>query len=158
MPEPIVAVAGWESLAAVARDLKAAGSESRGLKNELQRALRKAGTPLREEAKAAALEELPQSGGLAEYVATETKFAVRTRLSRNPSVRIVGTHKKNVDLDSLDRGRIRHLTFGHRPWRDQAIPPGWFSDRMEEVADTKVRADILDAVDIMAAKLSGGSR
>jgi hypothetical protein len=157
MPEPIVAVVGWETLAAVARDLKVAGSTSRGLKNELQRALRKSGEPLKQEARAAALEELPQSGGLAEYVATETKFAIRTRLSRNPSVRIVGTHVRNVDLASMDRGRVRHLTFGHLPWRDQAIIPGWFSDRMEFVADTKVRSDILDAVDIIAAKL-GGSR
>lgn len=154
MAEGIITVVGWESLAAVARDLKQAGSESRGLKNELQRALRKAGTPLKEGAKEAAVEKLPHSGGLGEYVATASRFAVRTRLSRNPSVRIVGTNK-SVDLSSLNRGRVRHLTFGHRPWRDFPIEPGWFDDRMELIADTQVRDDVLDAIDSITAKLGG---
>ena len=130
MADQIIAVVGWEQLAAVARDLKAAGSESRGLKNELQRALRKGGEPLKTEAVAAAREELPQSGGLAEYVATETKFAIRTRLSRNPSVRITGTHRKKVAIgemdgerfgtrrSDIDRGKIR------RSSRDGS-PIGW---------------------------------
>jgi hypothetical protein len=147
----IIAVTGWEQLAAVARDLKVAGD--RGLKNELQRALRKNAAPLKEGAIDAALEELPHSGGLGEYVATTSKFAVRTRLSRNPQVRIVGSNR--IDLDSLDRGRVRHLTWGHLPWRDQVITPRWFSDRMEEIADTKVRADIIDAIDHTAQKLGG---
>jgi hypothetical protein len=147
----IITVTGWEQLAAVARDLKVAGD--RGLKNELQRALRKNAAPLKEGAIDAALEELPHSGGLGEYVATTSKFAVRTRLSRNPQVRIVGSNR--IDLDSLDRGRVRHLTWGHLPWRDQVITPRWFSDRMEEIADTKVRADIIDAIDHTAQKLGG---
>jgi hypothetical protein len=48
---------------------------------------------------------------------------------------------------------VRHLTWGHLPWRDQTITPRWFSDRMEEIADTKVRDDILDAIDTTARKL-----
>jgi hypothetical protein len=147
--EEIITVTGWEQLAKVAHDLKVAGD--RGLKNELQRALRKNAEPLREGARAAALEELPHRGGLGEYVAETSKFAVRTRLSRNPQVRIVGSNR--IDLDSLDRGRVRHLTWGHLPWRDQTITPRWFSDRMEEIADTKVRDDILDAIDTTARKL-----
>lgn len=154
MPDEIIRVVGWESLAAVAKDLKKAGSAQRGLKNELQRALRKAGEPLKIGAKEVAIEQLPHSGGLGEYVATASRFAVRTRLSRNPSVRIVGTNK-SVDLDSLNRGRVRHLTFGHRPWKDFGIQPRWFDDRMELIADTKVRDDILDAIDEIASKLGG---
>ena len=147
----IIAVTGWEQLAAVARDLKVAGD--RGLKNELQRGLRKSATPLKEGAVEAALEQLPHSGGLGEYVATTSKFAVRTRLSRNPQIRIVGSNR--IDLDSLDRGRVRHLTWGHLPWRDQIITPRWFSDRMELIADTGVRDEILEAIDQTAQKLGG---
>ena len=150
MAEGIVTVTGWEQLAAVARDLKEAGD--RGLKNELQRALRKNAEPLKLGARAAALDELPHSGGLGEYVADTSKFTVRTRLSRNPQIRIVGSNR--IDLDSLDRGRVRHLTYGHLPWRDQTIIPRWFSDRMEEIADTKVRADIIGAIDETARKLA----
>jgi len=154
-----VEVIGVEQLAAVARDLKAAGD--RELRRELFRGIQRGAKPLKPAAKAAALEELPQSGGLAERVAA-SKFSVNTRLGvRNPSIRIVGRGQigeetgKTYDLDSMDRGRIRHLTYGKRPWRDQEVKPGWFSDRMEREADTGVRAEILAACTAVANKLGG---
>lgn len=154
-----VEVVGWEQLAALARDLKAAGD--RDLRKELFRGIQRGAKPLKPAARLAALEELPQSGGLAERVAN-AKFSVNVRLgARSPSIRItgrgqVGEVTGNVyDLNSMDRGRIRHMTYGHRPWRDQAIKPGWFSDRMELAADTGVRAEILAACTTVANKLGG---
>ena len=153
-----IEVIGIEQLEAVARDLKAAGD--RDLRRELLRAIQKAAKPLKTGAKEAALEELPASGGLAELVAN-SKWSTNTRLgARSPSIRIVGRGRegvvsKELDLASLDRGRLRHLTFGHHPWTNQAVKVHWFSDRMELIADTTVRDDILEAVDKVAAKLGG---
>ncbi len=154
-----IEVVGVEQLAQVARDLKAAGD--RDLRKELFRGIQRGARPLKAIAKQAALDELPQSGGLAERVAN-AKFSVNVRLGvRNPSIRIVGRGQVgsvtgNVyDLNSMDRGRIRHMTYGHSPWRDQAIKPGWFSDRMELAADTGVRAEILSACTVVANKLGG---
>ena len=154
-----VEVVGVEQLQALARDLKAAGNK--GLRRELSRGIQRAAKPLKVGAKEAALEELPRAGGLAERVAS-SKFSTRTRLgTRSPSIRIVGagdtseSSGKSLDLNSLDRGRIRHLTYGRRPWQNQAIEPLWFSHRMEEIADTTVRADILKAMSNVADKLGG---
>lgn len=154
-----IEVVGVEQLAALARDLKAAGD--RDLRKELFRGIQRGARPLKMEAKAAALEELPKSGGLAERVAN-AKFSVNVRLgARNPSIRItgrgqVGSVTGNVyDLNSMDRGRIRHMTYGHRPWKDQTIRPGWFSDRMKRAADTGVRAEILSAMTTVQNKLGG---
>jgi hypothetical protein len=154
-----IQVVGVEQLAAVARDLKAAGD--RDLRKELFRGIQRGARPLKAEARAAALDELPQSGGLAARVAS-AKFTVNVRLgARNPSIRItgkgqIGSVTGNVyDLNSMDRGRIRHMTYGHKPWKDQTIKPGWFSDRMERAADTGVRAEILSAMTTVQNKLGG---
>ena len=154
-----IQVVGVEQLAALARDLKAAGD--RDLRKELFRGIQRGARPLKAEARAAALEELPKSGGLAARVAT-SKFTVNVRLgARNPSIRIKGTGYtgsvtgNQIDLNSMDRGRIRHMTWGHNPWKDQTIKPGWFSDRMELAADTGVRAEILSACTTVANKLGG---
>lgn len=153
-----IEVVGIEQLQALARDLKQAGD--RDLRRELLRSIQKASKPLKTGAKEAALEDLPKSGGLAERVAA-SKWSTSTRLGvRSPSIRITGRGtagvvSKQLDLNSLDRGRLRHLTYGRRPWKDQAVKVHWFSDRMELIADTTVRDDILSAVDTVAAKLGG---
>lgn len=161
MPKPVIEVIGVESLQALARDLKAAGNKE--LSRELRRGIQRAAKPLKAGAKEAALEELPKSGGLAERVAS-SKFSTTTRLgTRNPSIRIVGRGNEStsgggqLDLNSLDRGRIRHLVYGHRPWQNQVIQPLWFSHKMETIADTTVRADIMKVIETVADKL-GGSR
>lgn len=53
-------------------------------------------------------------------------------------IRVVAFAKsgKGVDLDRLDRGRLRHPLFGNRRhWFEQPVPPGWFSRPMERNAD-----------------------
>lgn len=158
MARPGVEVIGVDQLQRLARDLKAAGNKE--LSRELRRGIQRAAKPLKAGAKEAALEELPKSGGLAERVAS-SKFSTTTRLgTRNPSIRIVGRGNEGatgsqLDLNSLDRGRIRHLVYGHRPWQSQVIQPLWFSHRMETIADTTVRADIMKAIETVADKLGG---
>lgn len=156
-----IEVVGVEQLAQVARDLKAAGD--RDLRRELFRGIQRSAKPLKAEAKSAALDELPKSGGLSVEIAN-SRWSVNTRLGvRNPSIRIVGRGRINEsgrehDLNALDRGRLRHPTWGRRgpnDWKNQSVKVHWFSDRMENAADTEVRANILEAVDKVADKLGG---
>lgn len=145
-------VTGAESLAHLARDLKAVGEKD--LRRELFRGIQRAAKPLKAAARQAALDELPAAGGLAERVAG-SKFSVRTRAGRDPSVRVVGAG--DLDLRSLNRGRLRHPVYGHRSrWVDQAVPPGWFDNAMERTADGAVRDEVLHAIEVVRAKLGAG--
>jgi hypothetical protein len=154
-----IRVVGAESLGALARDLKAAGEKD--LRRELLRGIRKAGEPLKAEARQAALDELPKRNGLAELVA-DSRWSLQTRTGRNPTVRIRGTglinkHGQEIDLRSLNRGRLRHPLFGKRgQWYDQAVPVGWFDRAMERAADNGVRKEIVNVIDAVARKLGAG--
>lgn len=154
----VIEIVGIEQLSALARDLKVAGET--GLRRELFRGMQRGAKPLKPAARDAALDGLPVSGGLAARVAG-SRFSVNVRLAgRSPSIRItgkgdVGTTGSQLDLSSLDRGRVRHLRWGRRPWYNQRIEPLWFSGRMEREADTGVRAEILLAASNVANKLGG---
>jgi hypothetical protein len=121
---------GAEKLARVGAAVKAAGDKD--LRRELLRAAQRCGRPMKDAARKGALERLPKSGGLAERVAT-SKFSVRTRTTgRGAGVRIVGT--SGYDLDGIDQGVVRHPTYGHKPWKDQPVRPGWFTDAETDAA------------------------
>lgn len=148
-----VSVHGANELGRLQRDLKAAGRKD--LRRELSRGIQKAAKPLRAVPAVAALASLPKDGGLAERVAG-SKFSVRTRAGRNPGVRVVGAG--DLDLRSLNRGRLRHPLFGHRHyWYTQLVPPHWFDDALEKAADGPVRQEILNAIGRVAGKLGGGA-
>jgi hypothetical protein len=65
-------------------------------------------------------------------------------------VRVKGA--SDMDIGSMNRGRLRHLTYGHRPWRNQKVRAGWFDDSLTVEAD-KVRGEIVRAVDELGRKL-----
>ena len=150
-------VEGIESLAALARDLKAAGDK--GLTKELRSGLQRSTRPLKAAAKAGALEHLPNSGGLAEEVAA-SRFTTRANLlGRNPSVKLVAAGRQNAegrkhDLDAMDRGRLRHPLYGRRKarWYTQLVRPGWFTESLQHAAPA-VRSELDKAVAAVIAKL-----
>ena len=150
-----VKVMGAESLSRLARDLKAAGE--RDLRRELLKGVQRAAKPAKEAAKKAALEELPDVGGLAAEIAG-SKFSAKTNTGRNPSVRITAKGRPNRsgrehDLRSLDRGRLRHPLYGNRGhWYNQAVKPDWFTEAMKKQAP-EVRKEIVAAIDAVARKL-----
>lgn len=150
-----VKVNGAEELARLARDLKAAGDKD--LRKELFRSIQRSAGPAKEAARRSASENLPNENGLADEVAA-SRFSVRTRTGRDPSVRITGTGRANEkgkehDLNALDRGRIRHPLYGNRGhWYTQQVKPGWFSGAMEGQAPA-VREELLKAIDEIKAKL-----
>ena len=140
-----------ESFGRFARDLRTAGRKD--LRREMFKGIQRAAKPLKAAAPQAALDELPARGGLAARVAA-SKWSVRTRAGRDPGIRVTGS--SDLDLRSLNRGRLRHLTFGHRPWENQAVPVGWFDRKMTEAADKYVRAEILAAISAVIRKLEAG--
>ena len=121
---------GARQLRLLARDLDRAGKE---LRMELPKALKRAAAPMVEAIRADARERLPHRGGLAEYVAKATiSVQVRTG-ANNASARLVGRRKQTraggqVDLPAINRGRLRHPTYGHGPWVTQTVPAGFWDD------------------------------
>jgi hypothetical protein len=140
---------GAEKLTRLGVAIKAAGDKD--LQRELRRAMQRGGKPLKEAARRGALERLPKRGGLAERVST-SKFGVRTTTSgKGAAVRIVG--QSGYDLQGMDDGLIRHPVYGNRKnWVSETIAPGWFFDA-EEAAAPKVRDELIQAIDVVAAKL-----
>lgn len=128
-----VSVRGSEDLERLARNLKAAGAGD--LRKELLKNIRASGKPLIADIKANAQHTLPHSGGLAALVAG-SKFGVRTRLS-GKSVGIRVQASNSIQVEGLDRGRLKHPVFGNRDnWVGQAVTPGFFSKPAEENVDT----------------------
>jgi hypothetical protein len=152
-----IRVEGIEGLASLARDLKAAGEK--GLTKELRAGLQRSTRPLKEAARAGALEYLPASGGLADEVAASKLTSRASLLGRNPSLKIVAAGRPNAegrkhDLDAMDRGRLRHPLYGrrHARWYTQLVRPGWFSESLQKRAPA-VRQEIEKAVGQIVDKL-----
>lgn len=140
-------VTGADQLTQVGKRLKEAGNKE--LRKELLRGIQRATKPVRLAMSANAGRVLPQSGGLAQRAA-KSRFSAKTRTGRNPGVTIVV--RNAIDVRSIDRGRVRHLTYGHRPWQDQRVTPGAFSDPFDASAD-KVRRELLAAMDDVARRI-----
>lgn len=142
-------IQGANKLAAVAKALKQAGDKE--LQKELYAGLNRATKPLKADARAAALRELPKRGGLAQRVA-KARLSTRRRGGRDPGVRIVATGMRQ--LDQMDQGRVKHPVYGHRDrWATQRIPTGWFTDSMKAGAP-QVRRELVKTLDELAGKLA----
>lgn len=111
--------------------------------------LRKPVDPVRKKIKMTALTTLPHTGGLNAWVAgtkitASVEFkskvvTIRLRGGRNSVADLRGgkTGTKS-DIRSIDRGRTRHPTFGHR-WRGMwfvtTVTPGFFTKTAEEAPE-----------------------
>lgn len=145
-------VKGTAEFEAVKARLKQAAD--RGLNRELSQALNRATKPLKAAAKANALSDLPKRGGLAAAVAA-SKFSTRTRTGKDPSVRIEVKGLSVSNLRALDRGTLRHPTFGHRDrWVTQQVHVDWFTAPMQAGAEP-VRRELSQALDTIAQRIGG---
>jgi hypothetical protein len=139
---------GTEKLVRLAAAIHDAGDKD--LRRELFRAMQRSAKPLKRAARDGALQLLPHRGGLDERVAA-SKFSTLVRArGKGAGVRVKGA--SDMDIGAMNRGRLRHPTFGHRPWKTQTIRPGWFDDSLTIEAD-KARREIEDALDRIAAEL-----
>jgi hypothetical protein len=120
--------------------VKLQGASNGGLRRECLAGIRAGAAPLVGDVRAAALDILPHSGGLAAFVAS-SPIAVRTRLTGVVGVRIQNTRagaRKGGSTDfGTDRGHVRHPIFGRTgkgSWVGQNVTPGWFSKTLERKA------------------------
>jgi hypothetical protein len=144
-------VRGGEDFARLARRVKEVGD--RQLRRELLSSIQRATRPVRDKVREKALSTLPSSGGLAGEVAA-SRFSARTSMTgRNVGVRVVGASGR--DVRSLDAGRLRHPTFGHKPFVSQSVEPGFFSATIEDHAP-EIRDEISDAMKTIANKIEKG--
>ena len=141
-------IKGADQLGDLAKALRAAGTEGKGLRKELYAGMNRATKPLRATAQERAATDLPQEGGLAALV-SKRKGSTRIRTGKNPSVTITfgGTGA------STDRGFVRHRVFGRGPWVVQRVDgAGWFTGTMRAGAPT-VRKELIQAIDNVADQI-----
>lgn len=125
----------------------------RKLRSGLYKAINKATKPLKAEVRQSARKRLPRSGGLNRRVA-RSKMATKTATrGKNVGVAIVGT--SGYDIGSINRGRVRHLTFGHLPWSNQSVRPGFWSEPLKAGGPT-VRKEIVSVMRGVAKEIEKG--
>lgn len=148
-------IEGADQLRDLARRLRAAGASD--LRKELLAGIRSTTKPLQAEMLAHAGRVLPQRGGFGRTVA-KAKLAARTKTSgREIGVRIIVDAPKGdpkLDMAKTDAGKLRHLTFGHKPWQNQKVAPGAFSAPFEAGAP-RVQTAITEAMDHVAGRIEG---
>lgn len=138
-------VAGVQQAAARLRHLSAT------MQTEYEAAIADAAKPIIEAARRNAASTLPRRGGLAALVAGSTFSVQRLRTGRGGGVRIrTADHDKRLDT----QGRLRHPTYGHRPWVSQQVKPGWFSAAARR-AEFAVRERMEQASRRIAGKIGG---
>jgi hypothetical protein len=98
------------------------------------------------DAKKSALATLPNAGGLNERVARSDITWRARRQSGGVSVRFTVQRNAVRDPASINRGRVKHPTYGHRPYPIQLVKPGWFSIPMK-AGRPAVRAVITQALE-----------
>lgn len=140
-----IEVVGAEKFAAVAAKLRTTSKE---LKPGLYKVISQATSPLKKNIRASARSILPSRGGLANLVARSSLTTKKSLSARGAGVRIVGSSKN--DIRAIDRGRLRHPTYGHKPWVSQTVPEGYFKTPMVE-GTPAVHAKIVAEVDRLSA-------
>jgi hypothetical protein len=144
-----IEIRGAEQLVALAKRLRDAPKE---LRSDLYIGINRAAKPLKSDVKKSARDRLPKKGGLNKRVAG-TKIATKRRVTGSSAgVRLVGT--SGYDIGSINRGRVRHKTYGHKPWVNQTVAKGFWTDPLAAGAP-KVQEEIQDVMDKLADELGG---
>jgi hypothetical protein len=145
-----VRVEGIRGFALLARKLKAVNRSE--LRKEFYAGINRTGRPLIEAVRESASTELPRSGGLAGRVA-KSKFSTKRRFTgRGAGIRITGS--SGYDLRSINQGRVRHKTFGHKPWKSQTVKPKFFDRPIEDRKDL-ARKELENVMSDIAKRLGG---
>ncbi len=147
-----VSIQGAQDLEILARRLKEVGRND--LRKELLRGIREANKPLVAEIREHIRSSLPRRGGLADEIARST-ISTRTRLMGKSAGVTLQARRGKSRLDRLNRGVLRHPTYGHRPWVNQQIESGWFDEPIRNNIDM-VRQNVIDAMQQVATKLTAG--
>lgn len=145
-------VTGAQDVEAFSRRMKEAGNK--GLRRELSKALGHEMKPITANVVRSLDEYLPDA--YAGTLSGSLKLRAATTAGKNPGVKIVARAKgrKSVRrVGALERGSLRHLTWGRRPWHAQSVKPGFFTEPIQDRAD-ELRRALLAAMDRIARKIA----
>jgi hypothetical protein len=134
---------GTEKLAVLAKRLHAAGSAGQGIRKTVRDSIRTSAKPLGRFIAVSAGRRLPQRGGLGYHIAGATASVTGGVSATGVSARL-NLRDKGYDLKSIDRGRLRHPTFGRRgpnDWKDQTVKADTFTAAFQEGAPA-IRTEI----------------
>ena len=146
----MIRVEGWQKFVAVARLLRSV--DDKALVKEFYAGINRSTKPLIPAVRKSALSTLPSSGGLAKRIAGSSITTQRRMSGRTAGVRLVATN--GYDIGSINRGRVRHLVFGHKPWKNQAVRPNFWDRPMEDGAPAVEQA-LLRVMDEVSRKTQG---
>ena len=146
-------VSGADQLAAVAKRCKAVGDNE--LRKAMLRGLRAAAKPTIAEVKASAVRKLPRKGGLGRLIA-RSKIGLRTKTSAKSAGVRLEAKLAGHDLGAIDRGKLRHPTYNHRPWVNQTVQAGFWAEPVADNAD-RARDEMQKVLDDVAYQIGGGS-
>lgn len=147
---------GADKLKEVVRALRQLGDKE--FSREFYRRTNRILKPVKSAVKASPPSFLPRRGGLAAEVASSVKVSSSRKTGRRPGLSITASSNSRSggerDLESLNRGRLRHPLFGHRGhWFDQSVKPGWFDDPIVEQAPG-IRQELVQVLDEMAQDIA----
>jgi hypothetical protein len=144
---------GPDQLARISRQLKE--EANRGMERELNRELRKAAGPFAREVREAAMDRLPNRGGLSRRVA-RSRVSVRNRSGKGQGVQIaVGARRSQTE--QMNRGYVIHPVFGGEQRVRQAIPAG-FADVAAKNTQAEVTRGMQEATARVAARIERAGR
>lgn len=145
-----VRITGAEEFGRLSARLKDA---DKSIQREFSASLTRATKPMKAGAKKSALATLPSSGGLAARVASSRLSVRRSTRGKSIGVKIVAGSASS-QLEQIDKGRVKHKTFGRLPWVSQSVASGWFTRPMLNSA-SDVRRELVKAMEDVARKLDG---
>lgn len=144
-----ISIQGGDELAKIGAELKRVGNGD--LRRELLRGLNRSTKPLKAAVKRSALDSLPRRGGLNQRIAGAKIGSSNRASGRNGGVRLTGKLSGH-DLDTIEKGVVRHPVFGRNPWVSQPVTAGFFSKPIDDNVD-EVRKELLDVLEDVARRL-----
>lgn len=149
-----IRIEGAQQIALVAKAVRSVGADRTVVKamiKEIKAGVKPVITSIRSHAES----DLPHRGGLNTWVAKARITTSVRRSMSNAGVKIKGA-KKGHDLQSIDRGRVRHKSWGHAPWSSQSVKPGFFTEGPSDEAMDALEQAVGEAADAAARKILYG--
>jgi len=155
-----IRVTGAEQFGALARRLKKHGDNE--LRKELYRGINRTVKPIRADVKANIPSYMPS--GYSPVLQKSFRLSSSRRATgRDVGIRLLGRakgQKKARAVGDIDKGSLRHPTFGRRKsktgkslWFVTKVRKGFFTERVEGHADS-VRRDLIDVMNDVANKIA----
>jgi hypothetical protein len=133
-------------------------ADAKALRRELASGLNRVSKPLREEMKKSTSDPdvLPTRDGLQALVMRKQSVIANARGGKYAGLRILVRGKKGADVGAIQSGRLRHKTFGHRPWvtQTEGIKPRWMEAEFDSQAQEVGKA-MIDVMTQVARKVAG---